>query len=65
MSGIPPHKDTCPVPCNLKIEEIKKWINKTLDVLHDTIVDTSDESKEWYEMFMDEIDTLQYNIKDI
>ena len=58
-------KNTCPVPCNLKIEEIKKWIIKTLDTLHDVIADISDESPEWYETFMDEIDTLEANINDI
>ena len=60
-----PHKDTCPVACNKKIEELKKWLNHALDTLHDTVVDISDESEEWYETFSDEIDTLEVNINDI
>ena len=60
-----PHKDTCPIPCNKKIEELKKWLKLSLDTMHDAIVDISGESDEWYETFSDEIDTLEYNIKDI
>jgi len=58
-------KDTCPVACNLKIDELKKWIQMALNTFHDVIVDISDESKEWYETFFDEIDTLNANIEDV
>ena len=58
-------KNTCPIGCNLKIDELKKWIQFALNTLHDTIVDTTDESEEWYEGFMDEIDTINENVENI
>ncbi len=62
---MPERKNTCPVPCNLKIEELKKWLEFTLNTLHDSLVDISDESEEWYESFYDEIETIVENVIDI
>jgi len=51
--------------CNKRIEKLKEVLNFGLNIIHDTIAETTDESPEWYEAMSEEFDQIKNKIRDV
>jgi len=51
--------------CNKRIEKLKEVLNFGLNIIHDTIAETTDESPEWYEAISEELDQIKNKIREV